>query len=395
VSPRSAPDTGGRGGRVAVTVLVVAGAAIVMLFVARAQPKAAPFDPDSGGPDGARALVLLLREQGAVVDVVHAAPAAGAGGRVLVLDDRLDFSQRDELLAWVRAGGVAVVADPSSPLHGGTQLPTEAVRNPVPTPAPDRDVQAEIDIDRGGCTIAALEPLRGVFVRDGLRFAVADDVPQCFSGGGFAFTFTRPTGSGVIVALGDNRLFTNALIRYADNGPLATALLAPQRGAVVHILVGSGPSHAPSDVGTGDQTLADLVRPGVWMALLQLGIAFVLFAVARGIRPGRPVSEPLTAPVAGSELVVATGNLMQRARHAQRAAWVLRYDTYRRICHRFDVPPTTSIADLDALAVERSGLLPGELAAALADEIVAPDQLVDVANRLSALRDRTLEGASR
>jgi hypothetical protein len=160
------------------------------------------------------------------------------------------------------------------------------------------------------------------------------------------------------------------------------------------VLVGSGPSQTPSDVGAGDETLSDLVRPGVWMALAQLALAFVLFAVARGIRPGRPVSEPRPAPVAGSELVVATGNLMQRARHAERAAWLLRGECYRDICRAYRVPPTTSIDDLDRLAVQRNGLAPGELARALIDSVSGPEQLVDVANRLAALRARILEGAA-
>ena len=161
--------------------------------------------------------------------------------------------------------------------------------------------------------------------------------------------------------LGDNGLLTNALLRYADNGPLATALLAPVPGGTVHFLVGRGPSQGPADLGSGDQTLADLVRPGVWMALVQLALAFVVFAIARGIRPGRPVDEPVPAPVEGSELVAASGKLMQRARHASRAGWILRAETYRRLCTELGVPPTTQIADLDVLAARRGVASPGEV----------------------------------
>ena len=380
----AATATANRGGRVALTVLVVAAIAVVMLLVLRARPGSAPFDPESGRPDGTRGLVLLLRQQGADVDVIHAPPAEGDGARVLVLEDRLTDEQRDDLEDWVRAGGVAVVADRNSPLAGSA--PTTEVHSAVPTTG--RGAEAEANLDRGSCTIDALQALRGVFVRNGVVYDVDRATDRCFGDGDGAFAFTRPLGDGVIVVLGDNALWTNALLRYADNGPLATALLAPAPGGTVHFLVGRGPSQGPADLGSGDQTLADLIRPGVWMALVQLALAFVVFAIARGIRPGRPVDEPVPAPVEGSELVAASGKLMQRARHASRAGWILRAETYRRLCTELGVPPTTQIADLDALAARRGLTSPGEVVAALDHDVATADQLVALSNRLADLRTR-------
>lgn len=393
MSPRRADTAeGGRGGRIAVTVVLVVGLAVVMLLVLRARPSTEPFDPESGRPDGTRGLVLLLREQGATVDVIHAPPAAGDGARVLVLDDRLNDAQRTELESWVDGGGVAVVADPASPLAG--DRPTSTIEADVP---PFRfDAAAEANLSPGTCTIGALGALRGVFVRDGVVFTPPAGADRCFDDGDDqSFAFTRPIGSGAVVTLGDNALFTNELLRYADNGPLATALLAPSPGGTVHILVGRGPAHGPADVGSGDQTLADLVRPGVWMALIQLALAFILFAIARGIRAGRPVDEPLPVPVEGSELVVATGQLMQRADHAGRAGWVLRGETYRELCRELRVPPTTQIADLDELAARRGLTAPGEVRAALEQDVDSSAQLLDLAGRLADLRDHTIGGPAR
>ena len=259
--------------------------------------------------------MLLLREQGADVDVIHVPPANGDGARVLVLEDRLTDEQRDDLEGWVRAGGVAVVADRNSPLAGAA--PTTEVHAAVP--AAGDGAEAEANLDRGSCTIDVLQALRGVFVRNGVVHDVDRATDRCFDDGDGAFAFTRPLGAGVIVVLGDNGLLTNALLRYADNGPLATALLAPAPGGTVHFLVGRGPSQAPADLGSGDQTLADLIRPGVWMALVQLALAFVVFAIARGIRPGRPVDEPVPAPVEGSELVAAVGTVDAAAPATRRA----------------------------------------------------------------------------
>jgi hypothetical protein len=174
---------------------------------------------------------------------------------------------------------------------------------------------------------------------------------------------------------------------------LATALLAPSTGGSVAILLGEEASKTVADVGTGDQTLSDLVRPSVWMALVQLAIAFVIVAMARAIRSGRPVNEPRPVPLAGSELVSATSNLMQRARHAQRAGWLLRSDLYRALCRELRLPQTVSLADLDAACARRYGLVPGDIGALLAEEVADGAQLVDLGNRLQAVR-RTISNVT-
>ncbi len=400
VSRRAAAgrSTAGRG---AVTALLVVLIAVVMLLLVRARPGTEPFDPRSGRADGTRGLVLLLESQGAAVTITRSAPPAGFTGRVLVLDDRLDGDQRAGLLDWVGAGGVLVVADPSSTLHGGPGLDggSVAVRGDVPPAVLGPDLDAEIDVPRGTCTIAALAHLRGLFVRDGISFALAADDTRCFGSGTRAMVFARPLGAGVVVAVGDNHLFTNALLRYADNGGLATALLAPARGTEVRILLGSGASRSPADVGTGDRRLTDLVRPGVWMGLVQLGAAFVVFALGRALRPGRPVDEPLPVALAAGELVEATGNLMQRARHHERAGWLIRGQLYRDLCARHGLRSTTSVAELDAHVAAAhplgpgSGVAPGEVAAVLGSETADAAALLALSRRAHELRGRALEAA--
>src|SRR5438045_541690 len=79
------------------------------------------LDPDGTGPQGAKALVELLRDQGAAVDVVAGSPAPW-GRTAVVLDDSFSAEQRAAVLDWVRAGGTLVVADPTSPLAGAGGL---------------------------------------------------------------------------------------------------------------------------------------------------------------------------------------------------------------------------------------------------------------------------------
>lgn len=389
MSPRSATQVRGGGGRVAITAVVVVLVAVAMMLLVRARPGSEPFDPRSGDGDGARGLVLLLERYGSQVEIVRSVPEVGGDRRVLVLQDRLDEEQRAGLMSFAEAGGVVVMADPQSDLTGGTLDVTPLTTDDVPAPTLGGTAESEATVSVGECDIVSLVHLRGLFVRDGVEFAVPADTPACFGDSRQAFAVTLPVGSGAVVALGDNRVFTNDLLRYADNSGLATALLSPRPGGRVSILVGSEAAKSVADIGSGERTLADLVRPGVWMAITQLAVAFVIFAVARAVRPGRPVSEPEQVPIAGSELVVATGNLMQRARHTQRAGWLMRGNLYRDLCLAFHLPATTSIEALDSAATTITGLTPDRLGACLRREVSTEAELVLLAADLHSIRELT------
>jgi hypothetical protein len=385
VSPQAAASPAGGQGKVAVSavlVLIIAGA---LFLIVRAKPQPDAFDPRSSRADGARALVLLLRSQGAEVDTARDVPSLSSRARLLVLDDRLNDSQRESVNAYANAGGFVLVADPRSPLHGGVD-DTSADKVTVPTDSVEPGFDVEADLPLADCTIDALTHLRGLYVRGAIRFAVGDGDRRCFAEDGHSFVIVKAQGAGLIVGLGDNYLFTNDLLRYADNSGLATALLTPKTGGRVVVLLGEEASKSVADVGTGDQTLSDLVRPGVWMALVQLAVAFVVVAMAKAIRSGKPVNEPRPVPVAGSELVSATSNLMQRAHHGQRAGWLLQADLYRTLCRQLRLPQTVSLADLDAAAARRYGLAPGQVNTLLTETVTDNAHLVDLSNRLQAVR---------
>ncbi|MGB8860828.1 MAG: DUF4350 domain-containing protein [Ilumatobacteraceae bacterium] len=386
MSPRRSAQSEGGGGRVGVTALLLVIAAVGMLLLLRAQPDPEPFDPRSEADGGTRGLVVLLEHEGASVDVVRSAPPAGDTARVLVLEDRLNDDQRRALLAFAEGGGVVVVADPNSTLAGDVG-DVSTVTDELPAFA-GNEIDGQINIPRDRCAIGALAHLRGVFVRSGVRFHDQAGA-ACFQDEVGAFAFVATRGAGLIVQLGDNELFTNSLLRYADNGPLATALLAPVPGARVDILLGAEAAKTTADIGSGEDTLSDLVRPGVWMAITQLAIAFVVFALARAIRPGRPVREPEQVPIAGSELVVATGNLMQRAKHVERAGWLLRGNLYRSLCTEYHLSPTISIEALDAAVAGHTSLPPGYVTAVLQSEVKDNAGLVQLSNSLQTIRDVT------
>ena len=403
---RSASASAGRsngGGRAAMTALVVVAVAVGMLLLVRSRPDIEPFDPRSSGSQGTNGAVLLLREFGASVDITSRAPMPNAEERVFVIADRLNDDQRRDLLEFVDAGGIAVVADPASSLHEGGSVGADTVSGGV---LPDifgggnqLPADAEANVSTGDCTIGSLSTLRGIFTPDGLLFPVDGEQDHCFGAASNSFVIVRQYGKGAVVGFGDNNVVTNAYLRYADNSGLVTALLAPNEGARVRIMLGTEGKPSVADIGQGEETLVDLVRPGVWMALSQLALAFVVFSFARGVRPGRAVREPLPIPIAGNELVLATGNLMQRAHHHQRAGWLVRGEFYRQLVAYYRTPPDISIDRLSALVAARSGVDPAELRSVLdaeigGDGLGASDALLQLAARIDWLRRRTISDSA-
>lgn len=399
MSPRrSASTSRSGGGRAAVTALVVVAAAIGMLLLVRARPTVQAFDPRSSAPAGANGVVLLLEQLGADVSITSRAPQPAANERVLVIADQLNSSQRTDLLHFVDAGGVAIVADPTSTLPGGSALDSGALAVKGPPSGSFAGSRAsaadEANVSIGDCTIGSLQALRGIYTPDGLLLATSPGDGRCFGETGHSFVIARRLGRGIVIGFGDNRILTNQYLRYADNSGLVTSLLAPATGAHVRIMIGTEAKPAPQDIGKGNETLVDLVRPGVWMALSQLALAFVVFCVARGVRPGRVVREPQPTPIAGNELVLATGNLMQRAHHHARAGWLVRGEFYRQLCSYYRLPLDTSIDRLSDIVGRRSGVDPNELRAALDSEVNGGEQLLQLAARLERLRHLTISSAT-
>ena len=399
VSGSGGASAGVKGAAALIFVIVMA---LVVLLLVRARPAPEPFDPRSGQPNGARGLVLTLQAAGA--DVVDSRdvpfPEENGNVRVLVMEDRLDDEQRDRLLDFAEAGGVVVVADPGSTLHGGSGVDGGATPIVEDTGGERRDVDDEANVFSGRCNIDALVDLRGVFVRDGVLFPVGPNEPQCFTDavsgdGSTAFVIVRNFGAGLIVGVGDNESFTNRYLRRADNAGVLVSLLVPERGSDVTFLVGRGASQRVEDVGSGDETLRDLVPTWVWMSLVLGAVAFVVFAVSRSARVGRIVDEPLAAPIAGSELVSATGNLMQRAGHSSRAGWLLLEQLHRDLCRAHGVDIAAPLGELDRAVAQRSGTPVGEIEHLLRRTVSETTGLADLTANIDRVRREVFGDPSR
>lgn len=337
--------------------LVVIGAAYV--GSSRQNPGPA-LDPSSTSPQGAKAVVELVRRLGGEMRIVEGVPDAGAAV-ALLLEDRLPREQADGLEGWIRRGGTLVVADPSS-------LFTPRVGGGV------------VDVQRGVCEVAGLGEVRELDVGVSRRYVVPEQAETCFgSSNEEAFLVVERRGDGRVVSLGGPNVFTNALLDEVDNAVLAGALLSGEGRSAVFV--------RPTLAGGGDRGLVDLIDTPVRAALAQLVVVFLVVALWRARRLGRPVTEPQPVQIQGSELTNAVGRLLQNNRRPDRAAAILRDHARRDLSSLLGLPLDAPSDVVESTITARTTLDEVEVRRAVSDPVTSDELLVEVAHLLSRIRE--------
>jgi uncharacterized protein DUF4350 len=356
-------------GKAAPWLAVLLGLLLVAVIGGRRADEGNPLDPGSPGPLGTKGLVEVLRELGARVAVSADQPGPGTATALLLSDD-LTPERRAGLLGWVRQGGTLVVADPGSPVTAAE--PAGSTRIGL--------LDAEIE---RRCAVPALADVGRVAAPGGIVFTVpeAGTAQACFPRNEGAWLLVQPLGDGTVVRLGGASALVNQELGEADNAVLVASLLAPTQGTAVQVL-------RPPLPGGGRAGLGDLVAPRVRLALWQLVVAFGLLALWRARRLGRPVAEPQPVQIPGAELVVAVGNLLQRARGRGQAAGLLGDDLRRSLAERLGLPASAPADQVADAAAARSGIPRERLLRALSPstprdeaELVALSQAIDSIRR--------------
>lgn len=382
-------------------------AVISLLFLSSRGPAGDPFDIRSTGPDGYKAMAILLREQGTVVVRSTATDAAeadwGPDDILLVpLPSIATATERAGFADAARSGATVVYGEPildesdQSDESDATSFDTYRIdaRTLADTPAepvtPGRCDMAEL---------AGLGPVDAAFVP---AVEVRSSERSCYGDRELALVNGREYGDGRVVTLGSPYLWVNARLQPAkesggqplDNAATALRILTPgtaPRAASARVtVVDAHPS--PGASVNGSQDPIELLPVPVQLAVAQLIAAFGLFVWWRARRLGGPVAERMPVEVAGSELVVAVGDLLRRKGNATRAAQTLRAETRRALGSRLGVEPGASVEALATVVAQRSGRAPDEVHAALADSHVPDSEsLVRLARTLDALRQEVLD----
>jgi hypothetical protein len=343
--PRPATGTASRRWRswswVILILVVLAVIAGIGAYLTAPRP-GARMDPKSTGPDGAHALVTLLRDGGVEVVVADTIAdverAARPGTQILVAQSQYlaDTALLDRL---AQLPGDLLLVEP-------TARTREALMPGV------RMSTASTSFDSSpNCSLR--EANRAGTVRFGLSdtYRAKDGrmMTSCYDG---ALIRYRDDGRTVTV-VGNTDFMTNGGLLQAGNAALAMNL-AGDRPRLVwyapHRI--EGETSAPSSV-------FDLIPQNVTWVVWQLCLVVLLVALWKGRRPGPLVAEELPVVVRASETVEGRGRLYRSRRARDRAAAALRTATVQRLLPRLGLGPGAPPPAVATTVAQRTGADPG------------------------------------
>jgi len=295
------------------------------------------MDPGATGPDGAHAVVALLRDRG--VEVVDAETIADVAREArpdaLVLVAETQRIADDELLdRLAHVPGDLLLVAPDS--RARTALA------PAIASGPARAFTAQPD-----CRMRAAERAGSVELRTTATYVAQQGRPvrSCYGGALVRYHHNGRT----ITVIGSASFMTNTDLAREGNAALALNL-AGSRSRLIW--------YAPQRIEggkPGTATISQLIPNNMRWLFWQLCLALALAALWKGRRLGRLVAEPLPVVVRASETVEGLGRLYRSRRARDRAAAALRTATLRRLAPRLGLGPAPEPPALAAAVAQRIG----------------------------------------
>lgn len=274
------------------------------------------MDPRATSPDGAHALVALLRAQG--VEVVEA-------------DDISDVEQalRPDALLLVAQTDYLVDLDVLQRLAGlpGDRLLVEPVSRTREALAPG--VRPTVKASYGGkpdCDMPEAQRAGEVELGISATYEATGDTPltRCYEN-----ALVRYSADGrTVTVVGSADFMTNSGLLKQGNAALAMNLAGTRSR-----LVWYAPQHIAGESDTGT-SIVGAIPARVWWMVLQLGVVVLLIALWQGRRIGPLVAEHLPVVVRASETVEGRGRLYRSRRARDRAADALRTAALQRTLPR-------------------------------------------------------------
>lgn len=324
---------------VILTVVVLAVIAGVDAYLTAPRP-GARMDPASTGPDGAHALVALLRGGG--VDVVVAdgigdvERAARPDALILVAQSQYLTGPLLDRLA--NAPGDLLLVEPTARTR---EALTPGLRVSPAGTFEDTDPE---------CTLR--EATRAGPVRfgpsDSYRATDGREMTRCYGGALIRFR----DGGRTITAVGSTDFLTNGALLQEGNAALAMNLAGARPRLVWYA------PHRVEGEPAPPGSIFDLIPQNVTWIVWQLCLVVLLVALWRGRRPGPLVAEELPVVVRASETVEGRGRLYRSRRARDRAAAALRTATLQRLLPRLGLSIGASAPAVAAAVAGRSGADP-------------------------------------
>jgi hypothetical protein len=296
-------------------LLVITALAALTAYLTAPRP-GGRMDAESTSPDGAHALVALLRGRGVDVVVAHTVDDVRRAARPnsLVLVAETYYLVNDDLLKRVAGapGDRLIVA-------------------PVPTTraalAPEIRIGATQSL--GGepnCTLSAATRAGSVQFGFSDTYQAAGDVAlvRCYDGALVRYH----DGNRTVTVVGSADFMTNSGLLHQGNAALAMNLTGERPR-----LIWYAPQHVEGQSSRA-ASITDLIPHQVNWVVWQLWVVVLLVALWRGRRLGPLVAENLPVVVRASETVEGRGRLYRSRRARDRAADALRTATLQRMLPR-------------------------------------------------------------
>lgn len=383
--------TGARSATVwVVAALVVLLATIVGFLLSTGTEETRPLHWDATGPEGGRAFVEVLRDQGVTVttteSVTEARSLAGEPGTtVLVFDPEAHLDpavQQDISRAVENAGNPLVLIEPDTaveeysagiiPAYQAVDVDAPNTDDPMP---PDCDWEAA---QRAGTVSGAI----GRYSSTGLS---PGEVTVCYhhpwDQAGYGAVAREETATHTLTVLGDRTWLSNDGFDQLGNAALTLgALGTADRLVYLH-------PEAPPILADGDSGSPFLLVPSwFWVAflwLIPLGLAAMLW---RGRRLGPLAVERLPVVVPALETVIGRAGILQRSGARSAALGTLRTAALVRLARRLALPSHARTDDICLALAARTGADPAEVHWLFVDAVPTTDaQLTDIAARIAAL----------
>jgi uncharacterized protein DUF4350 len=175
----------------------------------------------------------------------------------------------------------------------------------------------------------------------------------------------RRVGRGSVEFLADSSPLQNRLLGTADNAAFGLVLALPRSRAVLFLESYHG-------YGTGSGTGLSALPLSWQLLLVGLGLAAIVYAIARGRRLGPPEEEGRSLPPPRREYVDSLAAVVGRSRRRDAAVEPVRREARAELLRRASLPPDGDVR----LAADRLGFSEGDAEALLRpaetdDDVVA------------------------